>query len=71
MPFDPKKMDAAGKAAHLELDAMMACMSEGEHAGASKLIQWCKDNFLDAGYKRLWGPLVGSRRWIYIRDGLD
>ena len=47
------KMNAAADAAEQDLVHMMKEMAPDQKVGAQTLARWLKDNYMQAGYKRL------------------
>lgn len=54
-----RKMDAAAEKAGDKLASLLSGLSPEEREGARKIIVWFKDNYMDAGYKRLGKILKG------------
>ena len=52
------KMEAAAREAFLELENELNSMPEAVRLGAEKVISYFKDNYMQAGYKKLARKLV-------------
>lgn len=51
--FDASAFDAAADKARQELENMLKEMTPEERKGAIRITHWFKQNFMDAGHKRL------------------